>query len=111
MCGIFALFGEDVDVSSYLLSHRGPDSYGTKILGKCRMDFYRLAINDLTPNGMQPFVHGNSMLICNGEIYNHRELRTGLEKGSSDCDVLAPRINDIGIESTIKRSKCDVGFV
>jgi len=39
MCGIFALFGEDVDVSSYLLSHRGPDSYGTKTLGKCRMDF------------------------------------------------------------------------
>ena len=44
MCGIFALFGEDVDVSSYLLSHRGPDSYGTKTLGKCRMDFYRLLL-------------------------------------------------------------------
>jgi len=111
MCGIFALFGEDVDVSSYLLSHRGPDSYGTKTLGKCRMDFYRLAINDLTPNGMQPFVHDNSMLICNGEIYNHREFRTGLEKGTSDCEILAPLINDVGIVSTLKMINGDFAFV
>jgi asparagine synthase (glutamine-hydrolysing) len=57
MCGIFALFGEEVEVSSYLLSHRGPDRLQElKRLGKCRMDFYRLAINDLNgPNGMQPF--------------------------------------------------------
>ena len=48
MCGILALFGDEVEVSSYLLSHRGPDDYRTKTLGKCRMDFYRLAINDLT---------------------------------------------------------------
>ena len=67
MCGIIALFGEDVDVSSYLLSHRGPDDYDTKTMGKCRMDFYRLAINDLTPAGMQPFIQNNAMLVCNGE--------------------------------------------
>jgi asparagine synthetase B (glutamine-hydrolysing) len=30
MCGILALFGEEVEVSSYLLSHRGPDDYRTK---------------------------------------------------------------------------------
>jgi len=48
MCGILALFGDEVEVSSYLLSHRGPDGYRTKTVGKCRMDFYRLAINDLT---------------------------------------------------------------
>jgi asparagine synthase (glutamine-hydrolysing) len=59
MCGIIALFGEEVEVSSYLLSHRGPDAYHTKTIGKCRMDFYRLAINDLTSAGMQPFTEGN----------------------------------------------------
>ena len=48
MCGIIALFGEEVELSSYLLSHRGPDDYRTSKIGKCRMDFYRLAINDLT---------------------------------------------------------------
>ena len=55
MCGILALFGEDVETPPYLLNHRGPDDYASKKMGKCRMDFYRLAINDLTSKGMQPF--------------------------------------------------------
>ena len=111
MCGIFALFGEDVDVSSYLLSHRGPDDYDTKTIGKCRMDFYRLAINDLSPTGMQPFVDNKSMLVCNGEIYNHREFRTGLEKGKSDCEVLMPLIKDVGIVNTLKLISGDFAFI
>lgn len=111
MCGIFALFGEEVDVSSYLLSHRGPDDYDTKTIGKCRMDFYRLAINDLTPAGMQPFVHKNSMLVCNGEIYNHREFRNGLEKGNSDCEILLPLIKDVGIVNTLKMLNGDFAFI
>jgi hypothetical protein len=45
------------------------------------MDFYRLAINDLTEAGMQPFVKDKEMLICNGEIYNHEIFRHGEEKG------------------------------
>lgn len=88
MCGILALFGEEVDTPSYLLTHRGPDDYNTKTLGKCRMDFYRLSINDLTDAGMQPFVEKNHMLICNGEIYNHKKFRTGNEMSTSDCEVL-----------------------
>jgi len=40
MCGILALSGEEVEVSSYLLSHRGPDDYRSETIGKCRMDFY-----------------------------------------------------------------------
>jgi len=79
MCGILALSGEEVEVSSYLLSHRGPDAYRSETIGKCRMDFYRLSINDLTDAGMQPFVKDKEMLICNGEIYNHRDLRDGTE--------------------------------
>ena len=74
MCGIIALFGEEVEISSHLLNHRGPDDYKSETLGKCRMDFYRLAINDLTPAGMQPFRRGKYMLVCNGEIYNHQDL-------------------------------------
>ena len=77
MCGIVTLFGEKRDVPTGLLSHRGPDDYRTETMGKCRMDFYRLAINDLTDAGMQPFVRPHRMFVCNGEIYNHRSLRNG----------------------------------
>ena len=75
MCGILALFGEDTETPSYLLNHRGPDGYASKKIGRCRMDFYRLAINDLTPTGMQPFIRDKKMLVCNGEIYNHERFR------------------------------------
>jgi len=111
MCGILALFGEEVEISSHLLSHRGPDDYRTKTKGKCRMDFYRLAINDLTDAGMQPFVKDDSMLICNGEIYNHREFRTGEEKSESDCEVLIPLIEKYGIMETVDMINGDFSFV
>jgi asparagine synthase (glutamine-hydrolysing) len=67
------------------------------------LGFTRLAINGLTPAGMQPFhyqyihpIHGKSTLhwICNGEIYNHVALaqKYGIElkEGTSDCYVLGP---------------------
>jgi len=98
-------------VPLYLLSHRGPDDYRTKTLGKCRMDFYRLAINDLTDAGMQPFVKENEMLICNGEIYNHRDFRDGTEKSNSDCEVLLPLIRDHGMMKTLDLINGDFAFV
>ena len=98
MCGILALFGEEVEFSyKHLLTHRGPDDYRTRTMGKCRMDFYRLAINDLTDAGMQPFVSEKSMLMCNGEIYNHKIFRYGFEKSTSDCEILLPMVNDLGM--------------
>jgi asparagine synthase (glutamine-hydrolysing) len=111
MCGILALFGEEVDTPSYLLTHRGPDDYNTKTLGKCRMDFYRLSINDLTDAGMQPFVEKNHMLICNGEIYNHKKFRTGNEMSTSDCEVLLPLIKDIGILKTVNTINGDFAIL
>jgi asparagine synthase (glutamine-hydrolysing) len=111
MCGIFTLFGSTVDVSSKLLTHRGPNDYRTVTLGKCQMDFYRLAINDLTDAGMQPFVQNKSMLICNGEIYNHKNFRTGEEKGNSDCEVLLPMINKHGIMKTVEKINGDFAMV
>ena len=111
MCGILALFGEEVEVSSYLLSHRGPDDYRTKTLGKCRMDFYRLAINDLTNAGMQPFRQGDEMLVCNGEIYNYRDFLKGDEVSKSDCEVLIPMLKDYGLMKTIENINGDFAFV
>ena len=111
MCGILALFGEEVEVSSYLLSHRGPDDYRTKTLGKCRMDFYRLAINDLTDAGMQPFRRGDEMLICNGEIYNYKDFLKGDEVSKSDCEVLISMLRDYGLMKTIDSINGDFAFV
>lgn len=111
MCGILAIFGEEVEVPSWLLTHRGPDDYGYKVIGKCRMDFYRLSINDLSPTGMQPFVERKTMLVCNGEIYNHRRFRVGSEKGSSDCEILLPLINKVGLMRTVNAINGDFAMV
>jgi asparagine synthase (glutamine-hydrolysing) len=46
---------------------------------------------------MQPFVGEKSMLMCNGEIYNHKIFRYGFEKSSSDCEILLPMVNDLGM--------------
>ena len=103
MCGILALFGEDTETPSYLLNHRGPDGYASKKIGRCRMDFYRLAINDLTPTGMQPFIRDKKMLVCNGEIYNHERFRYYEDlKGTSDCEILIPVIDSFGIFDAVK---------
>jgi len=111
MCGIIALFGEEREVPKELLSHRGPDDYRTEKMGKCRMDFYRLAINDLTEAGMQPFVRPRRMFVCNGEIYNHRSFRSGEEKSKSDCEVVMNLIHTIGIENTVKSINGDFAMV
>ena len=66
MCGIVTLFGEKRDVPGDLLTHRGPDDYRRETMGKCQMDYYRLAINDLTDAAMQPFVRPHRMFACNG---------------------------------------------
>ena len=58
------------------------------------LGFTRLAINGLTPLGHQPFLSNGTALVCNGEIYNHKELaeRHGIvvPEGTSDCFVLLP---------------------
>src|SRR5438552_6656015 len=64
------------------LLHRGPDSDGVyrspdAVAG---LGFRRLRIIDLTPNASQPMPNedGSIWLVFNGEVYNFRELRTGL---------------------------------
>ena len=74
------------------------------------MDFYRLKINDLSDAGMQPFRHRGHMLTCNGEIYNHREFRTGAEMSRSDCEVIIPLIEDYGIMKTVELLRGDYAF-
>ena len=82
MCGIVCTFGNPIDVPVGLLEHRGPDDYKRDSLGKCQIDYYRLAINDLTQDGMQPFKSEQHIFACNGEIYNHKQFIQGKEKST-----------------------------
>jgi asparagine synthase (glutamine-hydrolysing) len=78
------------------LSHRGPD--GSRIYEDSNIGLVhtRLSIIDLSDNGSQPMFNEDKsiVLICNGEIYNYRELRKDLiAKGhkfssDSDCEVI-----------------------
>ncbi|MFI6031933.1 asparagine synthase (glutamine-hydrolyzing) [Amycolatopsis magusensis] len=74
------------------LVHRGPDEDGFFLDGPAALGFRRLSIIDLG-GGSQPMFSedGEVALVCNGEIFNHRELRAELEaKGHrfrTDCDV------------------------
>src|SRR6266849_387582 len=85
MCGIFgavSLAGEPlrhpecIAQMAATLRHRGPD--GERIVGheRARLGARRLAIMDLT-TGDQPFQSpdGTVWMVCNGEIYNARDLR------------------------------------
>ena len=72
------------------LHHRGPDGTGTHVLGRIALLHNRLAIIDLV-TGDQPFYAGAATLVCNGEIYNYRELRVAMHginfATNSDCEV------------------------
>ncbi len=66
------------------MPHRGPDDTGVEILdrGRLGLGFRRLSIVDLSPAGNQPMrgCTDRSWVVFNGEIYNHAELRKGLEQ-------------------------------
>lgn len=94
MCGIICVLG---DLRPRIpLSHRGPDKTCIKTLGKCYMEFTRLAINDLSEEGDQPFSTPSSLFMCNGEIYNHKDF----DDRNNDCAFLPNFIEERGIEQT-----------
>lgn len=111
MCGIAgkfffdrSLFHEnDLDNILRSIIHRGPDSEGRYSDGRILLGFRRLSIID-TVTGDQPLYSENReiIVIANGEIYNHLELREYLlNKGhrfrtGSDCEVLVHLYEEFG---------------
>jgi asparagine synthase (glutamine-hydrolysing) len=77
------------------LRHRGPDGEAVETVGPTTLVHCRLAIVDVA-GGDQPLrsEDGAISLIANGEIYNHEQLRAGLEARGhrfatrSDCEVI-----------------------
>jgi asparagine synthase (glutamine-hydrolysing) len=98
MCGIAGLIlspgasPPNAEVLSKLigsLHHRGPDGSGHAVVGRVALAHNRLAIIDLV-TGDQPLFAGAATLVCNGEIYNYRELRASMPgvqfATNSDCE-------------------------
>jgi len=95
MCGIAGCFGgQDIDTVNRMLDalpHRGPNDRGIYIFNHTVFGHTRLSIVDVV-KGHQPILvnGGRTGIICNGEIYNFRELRERLSskyKFSTDSDT------------------------
>ena len=110
MCGIFFYKGNKFKKNDLLsnfnkIINRGPDSSRIIYEQNNIFGFHRLAINDLSESGMQPFINDNIYLICNGEIYNYKTLKNEYflnTKSNSDCEVIIHLYKLLGIEETCK---------
>jgi asparagine synthase (glutamine-hydrolysing) len=90
------------------MAARGPDGEGAWIAadGRTGLGHRRLAIIDLSDAAAQPMASADGRLVVtfNGEIYNHRELRRGLEQrghvfhSQSDTEVLLHLYAELGAD-------------
>lgn len=99
------------------IAHRGPDDSGTWVDVSQGVAFghRRLAVVDLSPAGHQPMVShcGEMVLVYNGEVYNHLELRARLEReghsppwaGHSDTETLVACFRAWGVARTLQAAK------
>lgn len=105
MCGILGHLGRPITRAAFQaaldrLAHRGPDGEGLHEAfhdgSQLLLGHRRLAILDLSPAGAQPMhsADGRYSMVFNGEIYNYRALRAGLERegvrfrSQTDSEVL-----------------------
>ena len=112
MCGIFAYLGDKINIkkieSAFMKTFkRGPDNNILKpICNKLIFGFHRLSINDTSFKGNQPLYHPNKPIsvICNGEIYNHKEIIEIYNiktYSNSDCEIILYLYENYGIEETL----------
>jgi asparagine synthase (glutamine-hydrolysing) len=108
MCGIAGMFGRPdraaVERMAAAMVHRGPDDDGFYVDDRVALGFRRLSIIDVA-GGHQPLTNedGSIVLVMNGEIYNHVELRRGLEarghtlRTKSDGEVILHLYEEQGL--------------
>jgi len=113
MCGILCVLNNTSFYSSKEImnefqkgKNRGPDNSQYKNVGiEVNFGFHRLAINGLNDKSNQPFCIDNIFLICNGEIYNYKELYKLMNitpTTQSDCEVIIHLYKLYGIEQTLQ---------
>ena len=117
MCGIAGIAntrGEEVDAQairqmSQTLVHRGPDDEGIFVKDGVGLGMRRLSVIDVT-GGHQPVFNedGSVAVVCNGEIYNFRDLRDELQRAGhcfcthSDTEVIVHLYEEHGAECVKK---------
>ena len=108
MCGIIGCIGTAPSVAEVrrmldALRHRGPDDEGIYVGTGAVLGHRRLSIIDLD-GGRQPIANEDqsAWIVCNGEIYNYKELRRELEQAGhrfatlSDTEVILHLYEDHG---------------
>jgi len=124
MCGIVGFFtvnnrrsaDEMLSIANGManaIRHRGPDDSGVWVSEEVGLTLAhrRLSIIDLSVYGSQPMCseNGRYIIVYNGEIYNHVELREELVslgrafRGHSDTEVILAGCQEWGVEGTIRR--------
>ncbi|WP_075187694.1 asparagine synthetase B family protein [Teredinibacter haidensis] len=103
MCGIAVLYGATAEkiLPSTLarLSHRGPDDQHCWISGQLAIGFARLAINDESISGRQPYQLGDVVGVINGEVYNADALAQKyclVPKNKCDTHIVVPLFAKVG---------------
>lgn len=124
MCGVVGYFGAaslDRGEAEHLaalmtraITHRGPDADGVWVDGPIALGHRRLSILELSPAGAQPMHSscGRYVMVFNGEIYNHMDLRRSLQAaqaaphwcGHSDTETLLAGISHWGFAETLVRA-------
>ncbi len=111
MCGIFGLLINNSENINYELiknffnygKKRGPENSIIKYVNEdIIFGFHRLAINGLNEISNQPIVDKNNkyILICNGEIYNYKELYNRFNFNNitnSDCEIIIHMYDLLGL--------------
>jgi asparagine synthase (glutamine-hydrolysing) len=120
MCGLAGFLATSTDANleararrmSDSLVHRGPDDAGVwaDASAGVALAHRRLAILDRTPAGRQPMMSecGRYIIVFNGEIYNHLDLRKELRQESwrshSDTETLLAACHAWGIQKVLQRA-------
>lgn len=119
MCGLAGIFctnnsikGDTLLAMAYAIRHRGPDHSGVWFDAEAGIGLAhsRLSILDLSPSGHQPMmsVSRRFVIVFNGEIYNHLQLRNALGeacwRGHSDTETLLAGFEVWGVEATLKKA-------
>ena len=113
MCGIFSLLNNDAFFKESFIheqfmkgQNRGPEfSKLHTFNNKCIFGFHRLAINGLNTASNQPIIVDDIALICNGEIYNYKELYKMMDcvpTTQSDCEVIIHLYKRYGMRQTLQ---------
>jgi asparagine synthase (glutamine-hydrolysing) len=116
ICGIVDYSGQPIDHDALIrmrdvMTRRGPDDAGARVLPYAALGHRRLSIIDLSPRGRQPMTNEDETvwLVFNGEIYDYEPLRHELMAArhafvsESDSEVLVHGYEQWGIDGLVSR--------